>query len=148
MTQQRNRFRLRLETVCVLTAALTALGAQAAGPEDAHGLWMTADKDAVLEFKPCAAPATSLCGRIVWDKDAGTATDACGTVVAQLDKYDNNAWREGWIHDPRDRKKYKGVIRVKGGDLHMRAFIGTEILGQTEELNRVRALPAAPVCKN
>src|SRR5262245_58482839 len=120
---------------CFLALALPA--ASAAGPDDAKGLWMTAEKDAVIEFKPCADRAESLCGLIVWDKDAGKANDTCGVQIARLDRYDNEAWREGWVFDPRDNKKYKGALRVKSGDIHLRAFVGTEILGQTEQFKRV-----------
>ncbi len=121
--------------------------AWAAGPDEAKGLWMGAEKDAVVEFKPCADAATALCGHIVWDKDAGQAKDTCGVQIARLEHYQNDAWRDGWVYDPRDGKKYKGALRVKSGELHIRAFLGTEILGQTEQLQRVAALPAAPVCK-
>jgi uncharacterized protein (DUF2147 family) len=135
---------------CLALAALglVALAARAAGPDDAKGLWMTAEKDAVLEFQPCPDKASALCGRIVWDKDAGTPADTCGVQIAQLERYENEAWRDGWVYDPRDHKKYKGALRVKSGVLHIRAFIGTEILGQTEELQRVAALPASPACRS
>jgi uncharacterized protein (DUF2147 family) len=121
--------------------------AQAAGADDARGLWMTAQNDAVIEFKPCPDGAGALCGRIVWDKDAGTPADTCGVQIAQFQRYDNDAWRDGWVYDPRDKKKYKGVVRTKGGDLYIRAFVGVEILGQTEQLKRVPAVPATPACK-
>jgi len=124
-----------------------AASAQAAGADDAKGLWMTAQNDAVIEFKPCADGPAALCGRIVWDKDAGTPADTCGVQIAQLQRYDNDAWRDGWVYDPRDKKKYKGVVRTKGGDLYIRAFVGVEILGQTEQLKRVASLPATPACK-
>jgi len=124
-----------------------APGLRAAGADDAKGLWMTGEKDAVIEFKPCADKAEALCGRIVWDKDAGTPADTCGVQIARLEKYDDEAWRDGWVYDPRDKKKYKGAVRVKSGELLIRAFIGAEILGQTERLARVPALPASPVCK-
>jgi len=138
-----------MKMLSIAALALTVSGAaHAAGPDDAKGLWLTAEKDAVIEFKPCADKASALCGIIVWDKDAGTPADTCGVRIAQLDRYDNEAWREGWVYDPRDKKKYKGAVRVKGGDLHIRAFIGAEILGQTETLSRVQAMPAAPVCKS
>ena len=137
----------RAITAILCIAALPA-PALAAGPDDAKGLWLSADGGAVIEFKPCADKPSALCGRIVWDKDAGQANDTCGIQVAQLERYDNEAWRDGWVYDPRDRKKYKGALRVKGGDLHLRAFIGTEILGQTEQMKRVAALPATPVCKS
>lgn len=134
---------------CLFAGVLSWVAtAQAAGPDEAKGLWLTAEKDAVIEFKPCADRPAALCGRIVWDKDAGTPADTCGVQVAQLERFENEAWRDGWAYDPRDKKKYKSVVRVKGGDLYIRAFIGVEVLGQTEQLKRVAALPAAPACKS
>jgi uncharacterized protein (DUF2147 family) len=138
-----------MKKLCIAAAALAlACTAQAAGPDEAKGLWLTAEKDAVIEFKPCADNANSLCGTIVWDKDAGTPADTCGMRIAQLERYDNEAWRDGWVYDPRDKKKYKAAVRVKSGNLNIRAFIGAEILGQTETLSRVSAMPATPVCKS
>lgn len=122
-------------------------GALAASPGDAVGLWQTAEKDAVIRFAPCSDHATALCGRIAWDKDAGTATDTCGVEVVRLERHDGDAWRDGWVYDPRSGKKYKGAVRVKSGDLHIRAYVGTELLGQTEQLQRVAQLPSSPVCK-
>lgn len=130
-----------------LLAALALSPAFAAGPDDALGLWFTADKSAVIEFKPCTGQPAAMCGTIVWDQDAGGATDTCGVVIARLERYDDEAWRDGWVYDPRDGKKYKGALRVKSGELRIRAYIGTEMLGQTERLQRAAALPAAPVCK-
>ncbi|SEL86525.1 Uncharacterized conserved protein, DUF2147 family [Roseateles sp. YR242] len=141
----------RLRPFHALPAALVLLlcpPTWAASPEDAKGLWLSADGGAVIEFKPCADKPTALCGRIVWDKDAGKPADTCGVQIAQLDKYENDAWRDGWVYDPRDKKKYKGALRVKSGDLYIRAYIGTEILGQTEQMRRVTELPATPVCKS
>jgi len=138
---------MKLMSCVGMVLSLVALSATAAGPDDAKGLWQTAEKDAVIEFKPCADKSSALCGRIVWDKDAGTPADTCGVLIAQLERYDADAWRDGWVYDPRDKKKYKGVLRVKGGDLHIRAFVGVEVLGQTEQLKRVPALPDTPVCK-
>ena len=138
-----------LSSLCAaacLIAASTLTPAVAAGPEEARGLWLSAAEDAVLDFQPCADNAGALCGRIVWDKDAGTPKGACGVVVAQLGRYDAGAWRDGWVFDPRDQKTYKGVLRVKSGELHLRAFVGTELLGQTERLRRVGALPTPSTC--
>lgn len=133
--------------ITVVCWSLT-VSAQAAGPDDAKGLWMTAESDAVIRFAPCAEAPGALCGTIVWDKDAGTPADTCGVRIAQLARYDKDAWREGWVYDPRDDKKYKGVVRAQADELRIRAFVGVEILGQTEQLKRVATLPAAPVCKS
>jgi uncharacterized protein (DUF2147 family) len=119
----------------------------AATPEDAKGLWLTSEKDGVVEFKPCTDKPSALCGYIVWDKDADTPKGNCGLKVAQLENYAKEGWRDGWVFDPRDNKKYKGVLRVKEGELHLRAFVGSEILGQTEQMTHVDSLPDSPTCK-
>lgn len=139
----------RTVVVCLssLLIGLLSSTAHALSPDDAKGLWMSAEKDGVVEFKPCANKPTALCGHIVWDKDAGTPGDTCGMQIAQLERFDEEAWRDGWLYDPRDKKKYKGVLRVKEGELHMRAFVGTEVLGQTEQMTRVETLPSSPTCK-
>lgn len=142
-----NNFRFFAFAIPALTLGLLSPAARAGGPDDAKGLWLTAEKDAVIEFKPCNDKASSLCGHVVWEKDAGTPDDTCGLQIAQMDRYASDAWRDGWLYDPRDKKKYKGVLRVKDGDLHVRAFVGVEILGQTEEMTRVADLPKTPVCK-
>lgn len=131
----------------ILALFLTCTAALAAGPEDARGLWQTADKSGVLEFKPCDRKPSALCGRVVWDKDAGTGTDTCGVQIAELQRFDGQAWRDGWVFDPRDNKKYKGVLRVLNGEIHLRAYVGAEVLGQTEQFTRIAALPDSPVCK-
>ena len=124
-----------------------AASAQTAGPEGAKGLWMTGERDAVIRFAPCTDVPTALCGTIVWDKDAGTPADTCGVRIAQLARYEKDAWRDGWVYDPRDDRKYKGAVRARGSELRIRAFVGVEVLGQTEQLKRVDRLPDAPHCK-
>ncbi|MEN9867955.1 MAG: hypothetical protein RL748_3545 [Pseudomonadota bacterium] len=136
----------RHSPLCALLFSLALpLTASAASPDQARGLWLSADKAAVIEFKPCDDSKDALCGKIVWDKDAGTADDACGVTIAKLKSYSDEAWRDGWVHDPRSKKNYKGIIRVKNDVLQVRAYIGTELLGETEEMTRVATLPAG--CK-
>lgn len=114
---------------------------------DVKGLWMTEEKDAVLQVAGCQSKSDSLCAHVVWVKDADSVGD-CGVQILQLDSYDGSAWRNGWIYDPRDHKKYKGVVRLKDGVLNMRAFVGTEVLGKTEQLEKVEQLPPTQVCKS
>lgn len=139
---------LRLSALTCAALALLPLSAAhaSANPEQAKGLWLSADKAAVIEFKECGDNKDALCGKIVWDKDAGTPLDACGVLIAKMKKYDDEAWRDGWVHDPRTKKNYKGVIRVKNDILLVRAYIGTELLGETEEMTRAASLPVG--CKN
>lgn len=139
----------RLRIVGLVTAvafSLSSLTALAASPNDAKGLWLSGDKGAVIEFKDCADTAGALCATVVWDKDAGTPLDTCGLLIAKLKKYDDEAWRDGWVHDPRTKKNYKAAVRVNKDTLSLRAFIGAEILGETEEMSRVATLPGV-ACK-
>jgi uncharacterized protein (DUF2147 family) len=129
----------------VIAAALlvVAVGARGQGADDAKGLWLSAQKDAVIEFKPCPDLKTALCGTIVWDKDTIDKSKAndCGVRVVQVNRFADGAWRDGWAFDPRTKKHYKSIVRVKDGVLRVRAFIGTELLGETEELTRAEKLP-------
>lgn len=129
-----------------LALVCSASGYAAAGPQEAKGLWLTSEKDAVVKVDDCAGKPGALCGTVVWVKDASSTNSDCGVQIMQLDRYDQEAWRDGWVFDPRDHKKYKGVVRVKEGALNVRAFVGTEILGKTEQFERIASLPPAPVC--
>ncbi|UZD97729.1 DUF2147 domain-containing protein [Pseudomonas corrugata] len=118
-----------------------------AGPLDAKGLWLTAEKDAIVKLDDCKTQAGAICGQVVWVRDVASVSSDCGVQIIELKRYDQDAWRDGWVYDPRDHKKYKGVVRVKEGYLNVRAFVGTEILGKTEQFERVETLPPTPVCK-
>ncbi|MES2947109.1 MAG: DUF2147 domain-containing protein [Pseudomonadota bacterium] len=133
--------------VCCLPLVVATLGANvlAGTAQDAHGLWLSGDKAAVIQFAPCADTSGALCGKIVWDKDANTPADACGMTIAKLMRYEDDAWRNGWVLDPRTNKHYKGALRVRADVLNLRAYIGTELLGETEQMTRVQTLPAG--CK-
>lgn len=123
----------------------TAASAQSAAPpaDPAVGLWMAAQKDGVVEFKPCADEASALCGTVVWDKDAAPGKPGdCGLRIVKLRRKEDGVWRDGWVLDPREKKNYKGALRIKGSVLALRAYIGTELLGQTEEFTRVDAIPS------
>lgn len=138
--------RRRRATCAALSGALAILGAiapaRAATPQDAQGLWHSADQRAVIAFAPCRDNPAHLCGTIAWDADVGTPADTCGVVIARLKRFEDDAWRDGWAHDPRSKKTYKAVLRTQGDTLKLRAFIGTELLGETEEMKRASALPA------
>ena len=136
----------RIAAALALFGLCAATSAAAQGAQDARGLWLSADQAAVIEFKACADKPEALCGTIVWDKDAGTPADSCGVTIAKLAQYEDEAWRDGWVFDPRSGKYYKGVLRVKDDTLLVRAFIGTELLGETEQMTRAATIPAG--CKH
>ena len=134
-----------MRRVAMTMLACAALAPAWATQDTVPGLWLSADKAAVIEFKACPDPKDALCGTIVWDKDAGTPDDACGVMIAKLKTWQDDAWRNGWVHDPRTKKNYKGIVRTKNDTLLVRAYIGTELLGETEVMTRVASIPAG--CK-
>lgn len=134
-----------MRLACVTILATLGLHAHASQGDTAKGFWLSGDKAAVIEFRDCPDAAGSLCGVIVWDKDAGTPADACGTTIAKLKRFDGEAWRDGWAYDPRTKKYYKASLRTEKDSLMLRAFIGVEILGETEEMTKVASVPAG--CK-
>ncbi|MFP3183413.1 MAG: DUF2147 domain-containing protein [Paraburkholderia sp.] len=136
--------------VCLLIPVIASAALQpafASDSDDAKGLWRTADGNAVVEFKACSDEPSSLCGTIVWDKDAGTASNACGVLITKLTRYEDDAWRDGWVFDPRTNRRYKGVVRVNSSGLAVRAYIGTEMLGETEQMTHEQSLPLSPICR-
>lgn len=135
----------KMRQIMMTILACAALAPAWAVQDSVPGLWLSADKAAVIEFKACLDPKDALCGTIVWDKDAGTPDDACGVMIAKLKTWQDDAWRNGWVHDPRTKKNYKGIVRTKNDTLLVRAYIGTELLGETEVMTRVAAIPAG--CK-
>ncbi len=76
----------------------------AAGPLEAKGLWLTAEKDAVVKLDDCADKVGAICGQVVWVKDVASTSSDCGVQILQLTRYDQDAWRDGWVYDPVIRK--------------------------------------------
>ncbi len=127
------------------------LPSQAQQADAAQGLWLSAQKDGVVELKPCSEEPGALCGTVVWDKDASVNPPRpgdCGLRIVKLKNFDDGAWRDGWIHDPREKKNYKGLIRAHGREMTMRAYIGVQVLGKSEEFTRVDAIPPGCPAKN
>lgn len=141
----------------IATATLLALplaaqaGSGAADP--AHGLWLTQNGKAIVEFAPCG---TKTCGRMVWvanprtadgqpKLDVENADDAkrsrtiCGLeLVGGLDRAKQGSWEDGWIYSPRDGKTYSAEINaLPGNKLEVRGYLGLEILGKSQIWTRV-----------
>jgi len=137
--------RASVNLLVVLAMSSLATAASADDATVANGLWLSAQKDGVVELKPCAEEPTALCGTVVWDKDASVSPPKpgdCGLRIVKLKRFDDGAWRDGWIHDPREKKNYKGMIRAKGNEMTMRAYIGIAVLGKSEDFTRVDSIPA------
>lgn len=134
----RPAFLIRVVMFVAGLMAMPALAAQTEQTGSPVGTWTTANGHGVVEIAQCG---DALCGRIVGiDRSAGEAmpTDVLGrpqcglTIITnQKLKVDGTWWGE--ITDPRDGGTYQAILWVdKGGDLHLRGFIGIPQLGATQ----------------
>ena len=142
----------------LLYAALAVAGSAAAGAADVRGLWLTENRDGLVEIAACDEAPAELCGRLVWIEEP---VDAAGRLDLD-DKNPEPALRErpilglrilegfdaqpdgdgvfegGTIYDPENGKSYRCKMTPKGADvLAIRGFIGISLLGRTTEWRRV-----------
>jgi uncharacterized protein (DUF2147 family) len=110
------------------------IGFGTAEASQADGTWRT--HNLVLRIYDCQQ---SICGQIVWLKDAGKRASQCGqTIIWGLAPVTQNGWAGGAIVDPNDGKIYQlSATYEVDGTLHARIFKGIPLFGKTEVLNRV-----------
>lgn len=137
----------RLLTAAMLTLLLPA-AAMAEQENPAHGLWLTENGKAIVEFAPCG---TETCGKMVW---IANPRDAAGQIKRDVNNSDS-AMRErplcgltlvgglgpaekGWIYNPRDGETYSvKVTPVSPLELKVRGFLGIELFGSSQTWTRV-----------
>lgn len=120
------------------------------GSDEFLGYWKTPEGDGIVQLKRCAlyrdAQPTALCGVVVWDSDAAnpnrTIPLACNRKVFEAAKFDDGVWKDGWAFDTRRKKFFSVKLRLKDDNLHVRAFVGSEMNGDTEIFTRVTTVPA------
>lgn len=126
---------------CALAACLMlAPRAEASDLQGFEGYWNTPDK-AVIEIKPCSA-ASALCGYLASTPENGNdelnpdpalkKRPLCGLLVLELRRWADGVWRDGTAYDPETGKSYKAALRKRDGKLYLRAYVGTEVFGETE----------------
>lgn len=137
----------------LLMGAVASMTYAQEGPDDFVGFWKTAQGDGIVQLQRCAmyknAPPTALCGTIVWDDQVDNPNRTqpldCNRKVFEATRYENGVWKSGWAIDTRTGKFYSVKLRLKGGDLRVRAYVGSEMNGQTETFTRVESVP--PGCE-
>lgn len=142
---------MKLRTLCAAVWVSASIGTVQAqdGADDFVGYWKTAEGDGIVQLKRCPlfknAPPTALCGVIAWDVEVDnprrSAALDCNRKVFEASKFDGTAWSDGWAFDTRKRKFYSAKLRIKGGHLHLRAYVGSEVNGETEIFTRVAEVP-------
>lgn len=139
-------------TALVLGIFLSPLAAQASA-DPVHGLWLTENGKAIVEFAPCG---TATCGRMVWidnprdaagvlkrdekNEDAAKrARTLCGLpLLGGLDLAKRGSWDGGWIYNPRDGSTYGAEIEAVSADrLKVRGYLGVSLFGSSQTWTRV-----------
>lgn len=135
--------------IAALLAVSVTLPATADEADGFIGYWKTQQGDGIVQLQRCAlyknAPLTALCGTVVWDAEVDnprrtTALD-CNRKVFEANRLDNGAWKGGWAFDTRKKRFYSATLRLRDGQLHVRAFVGSEVNGETEVFQRVTEVP-------
>jgi uncharacterized protein (DUF2147 family) len=132
---------------------LTAVFANATGPDDILGIWLTAKgKGEMQVYKE----GNKYFGKIIWLAEPNDANGVpkkdkknpdpslqdkplVGAVVLRNFVYDDGEWNSGRIYDPQNGKDYKCYLKLKDAKtLHVRGYIGISLLGRTEVWTKVR----------
>lgn len=148
-----------MSLICLSLSSPTVLSpipAQSASENAAAGIaghWLDTGDASIVLIAPCGQ---TFCGRLVAFKGDQNARDAlnpkgslkdrpvCGLeVLSELSVQAENEWGGGRLYDPETGESYSATARLDEDRLNVRAFVGTEIFGETLVWSRVAA-PAAP----
>ncbi len=144
---------MKLSKIAFLAMAMVGATSAWADTDPVHGLWLTANGKAIIEFAPCGAKT---CGRMVWVANPHDETGAlkrdlknedaakrdrtlCGLpLLGDLDQAKRGAWEGGWIYNPRDGSTYGAEIEaVSAEELKVRGYLGLSLLGSDQVWTRV-----------
>ena len=142
-----------LRTVLLAAIATLIPGLAMAEADPAHGLWLTENGKAIVEFAPCG---NKVCGKMVWianpnddlgnpkldlknDEPGLRGRTLCGLqLLGDLSPEDPGAWNDGWIYSPRDGSTYSAKIEaISDSELEVRGYVGLSILGGSQIWTRV-----------
>lgn len=137
-----------------LAATLCLAAAPAALAQSPHGVWLTEDQGAHIEFAPCGE---RLCGRIIWLKDAvdkngqphrddhnpdrslRQRTIQGSVIIRDLKRRNDREWANGSVYNPDDGRTYGFEIHLQSdGRLKVRGYFGIPLLGGSQYWRRVR----------
>jgi uncharacterized protein (DUF2147 family) len=126
------------------TRALQALAfvatigaANAASASEPTGIWIDHTGRGAVEISNCGG---SLCGRVVWLKDAANAK-TCGTaILGNVKPMGGGRWDNGWIYDPDEGSRYSVELVPIGSDrLKVTGYMGSKMLSETMMWHRAPA---------
>jgi uncharacterized protein (DUF2147 family) len=110
------------------------------------GIWLNSDKDAKVEIY---SVGNQYSGKIIWAKNMFLADGTTpakdirnpdgnlqGRTIANMViidgfTYKDGEWGGGKIYDPKTGKTYNGKMKISGGKLEVRAYVGSPMFGKT-----------------
>ena len=110
-----------------------------ANAQEPAGVWLTQDKDAQVEIYKTSTGIYE--GKIIWVKSTKPEVQKrIGTkILSAFKQKDAKTYESGRIFHPGQSKYYDGIITMKSDRmLHLRGYIGTPMLGQTQTWTRVK----------
>jgi uncharacterized protein (DUF2147 family) len=136
-------------TAVLFTSVASLLAQQ---PDHVKGTWLNENKDAKVEIYKSG---DKYFGKITWTKDM---YEADGKTLKKDSKnpdeklrnrtiqnlviitdltYDDGEWSGGELYDPKSGKTYKSKLKLKGGSLEIRGYVGSPMFGKTTVWTRV-----------
>ncbi len=117
--------------------------------DDITGVWLSHDRDGLVEIRPCGK---SLCGHIISILDPTIPANPrdiynekvelrsrpiCELQVLGDLKNQGDSWGDGWAYDPRVGKTYSAEVRLRDPNtLDVRGYIGIKLMGETKVWTR------------
>jgi uncharacterized protein (DUF2147 family) len=125
------------------TLAPSKMSGSTASPGDAVlGTWLVDENAAAIEIY---REEGAYFGKISWlgkkddrEKAAPESSPGMyeqphpGMVILRNFRFDGSAWTDGTLYNPTNGKTYRGVLHLDAeGELHVRGFVGLELLGHS-----------------
>lgn len=119
-----------------------AEAAQAQAPiERISGEWASQGYGVVVRLGQCASSLNTLCGDLVWAWDPSEIKpDTLNTEMLSGFRFEQDAWRGGYLKNPEDGNIYRGSIVQRGDDLiDLKGCFA--IFCQSQTWRRLQSLP-------
>lgn len=136
-------------TICTVISMSSYVSAYAQAkehvPSEIFGFWLSDDKEAIVEIKPCADRPETGCGYIVSSTDTGhDAMDRmlCGfRLFGGLQFVNEKKMQGGWFYDLETAKAYDLNVRVdkRGQVLTLRIYDNYRIKGVSMKWSRIKS---------
>src|SRR5262249_27458924 len=98
----------------------------ASGPT---GVWLDHTGRGAVEITECGG---SLCGRIVWLKDAANRSVCGKQIIGNAKRSAAGTWDGGWIYDPDREARYSVELKLVGTNkLRVTGYMGSKLFSET-----------------